>query len=568
MLFFNYTKNLLKLVAIHPLKVKFVISQGFRLCGVDQAFRSPWTFGTTSLPIIWLNSSFFNYTIKPIANKKSLRIIRKYRNKFENIARKNKVCYHKKECILKGKNKMKNKIIITILALSMLGMITGCDKKESDKKIERQTTKVESTTTEKGSKEKVVKGTEEKKTTTKKDNKNGEEETKEENKNKTTETSSNKEDVKKETDKTNSNNNTGNTNNSDPQNNNKPNPTTTSKPNTPAVTTKKEAVPVAPQVVEVSSVNISNGSLSIKKGDTIGISASVSPENANDKTINWSSSNDTVASVNGGNIVAKSAGQATITARSANGKIATCSVQVNAIDFDYTIQNGEAKIISYIGPNEQIDVVVPAYLEGCPVTEIGTSAFYGMWKINSITLPETMKIIGDSAFENCKSLNSINLPNGIHTIGKSSFKNCNWLASINIPTSMISIEYSTFYYCENVNSIYIPDNIKRIEERAFINCMGVKNLTIGSGIEYIGFLSFAGVNAEEIIIPENVQLVDDSAFKWCEDLRRMVFKNPNITFGKNIFQGLRVENITVIGYENSTAKAYAEEYGYKFELIQ
>lgn len=63
--------------------------------------------------------------------------------------------------------KVKN-IIITILALSMLGMITGCDKKESDKTIERQTTKVESTTTEKGSKEKVVKGTEEKKTTTKK----------------------------------------------------------------------------------------------------------------------------------------------------------------------------------------------------------------------------------------------------------------------------------------------------------------------------------------------------------------------------------------------------------------
>ena len=132
--------------------------------------------------------TLFNYTKKPIANKKSLRIIRKYRNNFENIARKNKVCYHKKECILKGKNKMKNKIIITILALSMLGMITGCDKKESDKTIERQTTKVESTTTEKGSKEKVVKGTEEKKTTTKKDNKNGEEETKEENKNKTTET--------------------------------------------------------------------------------------------------------------------------------------------------------------------------------------------------------------------------------------------------------------------------------------------------------------------------------------------------------------------------------------------
>jgi len=518
---------------------------------------------------------FFNYTKKPIANKKSLRIIHKYRNKFENIERKNKVCYHKKECILKGKNKMKNKIIITILALSMLGMITGCDKKESDKTIERQTTKVESTTTEKGSKEKVVKGTEEKKTTTKKDNKNGEEETKEENKNKTTETNSNKEDVKKETDKTNSNNNnnnlnnnTGNTNNSDPQNNNKPNPTTTSKPNTPAVTTKKEAVPVAPQVVEVSSVNISNGSLSIKKGDTIGISASVSPENANDKTINWSSNNDAVATVNEGNIVAKSAGQAVITASSVNGKIATCSVQVNAIDFDYTIQNGEAKIISYVGPNEQIDVVVPAYLEGCPITEIGANAFKEKRNISSVILPETMKVIGELAFQYCVNMNSINLPNNINFIGKSAFIYCEGLKSINIPTSMKVISDSTFDYCKNISEIYIPDNIKRIEDAAFVNCMGVKNLIIGSGVEYIGFLTFAGVNAEEIIIPGNVQLVDDSAFKWCEDLRRMVFKNPNITFGKNIFQGLRVENITVIGYENSTAKAYAEEYGYKFELIQ
>jgi uncharacterized protein YjdB len=466
---------------------------------------------------------------------------------------------------------MKNKIIITILALSMLGMITGCDKKESDKTIERQTTKVESTTTEKGSKEKVVKGTEEKKTTTKKDNKNGEEETKEENKNKTTEISSNKGEVKKETNKsneTNSNNNTGNTNNSDPQNNNKPNPTTTSKPNTPAVTTKKEVASVAPQVVEVSSVNISNGSLSIKKGDTIGISASVSPENADDKTINWSSNNDAIASVNGGNIVAKSVGQAVITASSANGKIATCSVQVNAIDFDYTIQNGEAKIISYVGPNEQIDVVVPAYLEGCPITEIGANAFKEKRNISSVILPETMKVIGELAFQYCVNMNSINLPNSIHFIGKSAFIYCEGLKSINIPTSMTVISDSTFDYCKNISEIHIPDNIKRIEDAAFVNCMGVKNLTIGSGVEYIGLLSFAGVNAEEIIIPENVKLIDEAAFRGCFYFRRMIFKNPNMEFGLKVFDTLLEENVTLIGYENSTAKAYAEEYGYKFELIQ
>ncbi len=35
---------------IQPPKVKFTVLQVFRLCGVDRAFRSPWTFGKTSLP--------------------------------------------------------------------------------------------------------------------------------------------------------------------------------------------------------------------------------------------------------------------------------------------------------------------------------------------------------------------------------------------------------------------------------------------------------------------------------------------------------------------------------------
>lgn len=60
---------------------------------------------------------------------------------------------------------------------------------------------------------------------------------------------------------------------------------------------------------------------------------------------------------------------------------------MNAIDFDYTIQRRGKDNQLCRTKNEQIDVVVPAYLEGCPVTEIGASAFYGMWKINAVTLP-------------------------------------------------------------------------------------------------------------------------------------------------------------------------------------
>lgn len=293
-----------------------------------------------------------------------------------------------------------------------------------------------------------------------------------------------------------------------------------------------------------------------------------SPPGTFDYIVSWSSSNDSIAIGKGEWIVARSVGKARMTATTANGHNMTIDVQVIPIDFDYIIQNEEVKITKYIGENESKEVNIPSGLEDGQVIEIGEGAFYGISKINEVVLPEKIKIIGDSAFEDCSSLKSINLSDSICSIGKSAFKNCKLLSSINIPASMINIENGTFDYCESLSSLNIPNNIKRIEETAFANCTGIKSLTIGSGVEYIGVLSFAGVNAEEIIIPENVQLVDDYAFKGCVNLKRMIFKNPNITFGENIFQEINAENITLIGYENSTAKAYAEKYGYKFELLQ
>ena len=53
------------------------------------------------------------------------------------------------------------------------------------------------------------------------------------------------------------------------------------------------------------------------------------PENATDKTVNWSSSDPSVASVDaGGKVTAVKEGSATITAKS-GGKTATCAVTVH-----------------------------------------------------------------------------------------------------------------------------------------------------------------------------------------------------------------------------------------------
>ncbi len=84
--------------------------------------------------------------------------------------------------------------------------------------------------------------------------------------------------------------------------------------------------------VPVTSVTLSPSSLSMTEGETSWLTATVSPSNASNKDVTWSSNNTSVATVSSdGEVTAKKAGTATITAKTADGgKTATCSVTVKA----------------------------------------------------------------------------------------------------------------------------------------------------------------------------------------------------------------------------------------------
>ena len=104
--------------------------------------------------------------------------------------------------------------------------------------------------------------------------------------------------------------------------------TITARSNNGKTTTCKVTV-INPASVAVSSVGLKS-STTIVKGKTEKLTATVSPSNASNKAVTWTSSNSNVARVDAnGNVTAVNAGTATITAKSNNGKIATCKVTVN-----------------------------------------------------------------------------------------------------------------------------------------------------------------------------------------------------------------------------------------------
>ena len=83
--------------------------------------------------------------------------------------------------------------------------------------------------------------------------------------------------------------------------------------------------------IPVESVSLDKTELELTEGDQGKLTASVLPENATNKRIQWHSSDESIATVNEGIVTAVSPGNVMITAISeSGGKVASCDVTVNA----------------------------------------------------------------------------------------------------------------------------------------------------------------------------------------------------------------------------------------------
>ena len=90
----------------------------------------------------------------------------------------------------------------------------------------------------------------------------------------------------------------------------------------------KEGTDDYPTTIAVSSISLDKSTITLQVGGTSTLVATVLPENATDKSVTWSSSNTSVATVDAnGKVTAVGKGTATITAK-VGDKTATCTVTV------------------------------------------------------------------------------------------------------------------------------------------------------------------------------------------------------------------------------------------------
>ena len=125
------------------------------------------------------------------------------------------------------------------------------------------------------------------------------------------------------------------------------------------------SVTVVSGFVAVSSINLNKSLLEMVEGDTETLTATVSPDDATDKTITWTSSKEGVATVKDGVVSAISAGETTITAQ-AGDKASTCkvvvakriiaveSITLNKTDLNL-IKGNEESLVATIKPDDASD---------------------------------------------------------------------------------------------------------------------------------------------------------------------------------------------------------------------
>lgn len=85
-----------------------------------------------------------------------------------------------------------------------------------------------------------------------------------------------------------------------------------------------------PDVIAATGVTLKDTSKNLSVGDTYTLEAMIVPTNTSDKTLTWSSSDASIATVSTTGVVqGKKAGIASITVTTSNGKTATCKITVN-----------------------------------------------------------------------------------------------------------------------------------------------------------------------------------------------------------------------------------------------
>ena len=201
---------------------------------------------------------------------------------------------------------------------------------------------------------------------------------------------------------------------------------------------------------------------------------------------------------------------------------------VNGVAYKYYVLDGEAAISSGIREVPAVDqstsgpIEIPSSLGGCPVTSLGTDAFYGCSRITSVSIPDTVANIGYCCFFGCSSLQG----------------------GLVISDSVVNIEAQAFEHCRSLSTAKIGDNVPELKSWAFYDCPKLRSIEFGRGLRKIGDWSFDQDRAlTSVTIPAGVERIGQGAFNGCSSLTEVTMEGSVKEIANRAFSGTPYGNL-------------------------
>ena len=282
------------------------------------------------------------------------------------------------------------------------------------------------------------------------------------------------------------------------------------------------AVTVKAKTVSVTEVTLDRAELTLTEGETETLTATVRPDNADNRKVTWSSDKTEVATVDGaGKVTAVKAGEAVVTVMTEDGgKTASCKVTVKAkvvpvtgVDvkpWSVTIgANGTTKLTCTVAPSNatnrnvrwesdnpsvatvdsdgnvravsagvaKVSVVTEdgGFRSGCTVTvkefssgfEVGglfykTAKGYSMDFVEVTGNPGGGKYSGDVVVPGTVEYDGITYT--VKGVGNRAFEGCDDLRKVTISEGIYKIGAYAFYYCGNLERVILPSTLENIDD--------------------------------------------------------------------------------------------------------
>lgn len=278
------------------------------------------------------------------------------------------------------------------------------------------------------------------------------------------------------------------------------------------------AVTVKAKAVNVTDVSLDRTELTLTEGETETLTATVRPDNADNRKVAWSSDKTDVATVDGaGKVTAVKPGEAVVTVTTEDGgKTATCKVTVKAkvvpvtgVDvkpWSVTIgANGTTKLTCTVAPSNATNRNVRWESDNPSVATVDSD---GNVRAVSAGVAKVSAVTEDGGFRSGCTVTVKEFSSGFE-VGGLFYKTAEGYSMdfVEVTGNPGGGKYSGDVVVPGtVEYDGITYTVKGVGNRAFEGCGDLRKVTISEGIYKIGAYAFIGCgNLERVILPSTLE---------------------------------------------------------------